>query len=321
MLVPLANPAVNGCAVEAVFLPTRNRPARLGAALEGLAFLPRPPIALISSRSDRAEGMNGHDAEYLYVDEAFQDFYAHLRTTRHPRVRATFPGWDLPLKRSFALGYARRHGYRKILMMDDDIRGYTEGTLASGISLLGDYRMAGCFVDYFEDHSVVDHAAVRAGEDRPPFLSGSFLFINPGTVGSFFPQIYNEDWIFMLPNIVAGAVCSFGRIEQLPYDPFLDVTRAGFEEFGDTIAETLFDAVLDGKYPRRLDKRHWEEALVRRRLRLRDLRRRTEDARMRASLECALRVSESLRAEDCTSYIRAWELDLLDWQAYLQSQS
>lgn len=62
-----------------------------------------------------------------------------------------------------------------------------------------------------------------------------------GRAGSFFPDIYNEDWLFLFPSVHLRRVCRTGSVWQLPYDPFARPSRAVGEEFGDVFAEGLME--------------------------------------------------------------------------------
>jgi hypothetical protein len=54
---------------------------------------------------------------------------------------------------------------------------------------------------------------------------------------SFFPDIYNEDWFYLLDDDRLRPVTLVGEAIQPAYDPYRDPCRAQVEESGDDLAE------------------------------------------------------------------------------------
>jgi hypothetical protein len=84
---------------------------------------------------------------------------------------------------------------------------------------------------------------LRAGH----FVTGGALGVRCTDRFEFFPDIYNEDWFFLVPHATVGGVALIGEARQRAFDPFADPHRATFEEFGDLPAEGLFAAFSDQK--------------------------------------------------------------------------
>jgi hypothetical protein len=99
------------------------------------------------------------------------------------------------------------------------------------------------------------------------FVSGSALLVDCEQVGSFFPRVYDEDWLFLADRLAAGVVSAVGECRQLPYDPYVDPRRATAEEFGDVLAEGLVALLHQGRrgWEDAVRPTYWDEFLYRRR--------------------------------------------------------
>jgi hypothetical protein len=240
-----------------------------------------------------------------------------LRTTQHRFAARDWASWDLSLKRNAALLLARRRGYSSILFLDDDIRSIRESTVFEGVTSLDSFPLSGCFIEGFPDTSVLGHLLRVVGLPEPTFLSGSFMFVDPQRARAFFPAIYNEDWLFMLPHLLAREVCSVGAVTQLPYDPFQTSARAAFEEFGDLVVDALFSLVLDGGYEKRHSPAFWTDALAERHGLLTSLVGNTSLTHEQIeSGQAALRVCLGVCPIDCVDFVEGWEHDLETWRAF-----
>jgi len=244
----------------------------------------------------------------------FKDFFASLLTSKHNQTHICEQSWDLPIKRNYALWYSLKNGFEKILLVDDDIRGLTSKSLTSGSESLDKFIVSGCFVEDFPDTSVIGHLERVTGEDVYPFLSGSFLFLRPSKALGFFPNIYNEDWLFMACHILDGSICSFGSIAQLPYDPFVDDYRPKFQEFGEVIAEGLYGLIEDHSYERRYDPQTWTETISKRRTSLEALTQSVHNPNYVRLIMISLEINRMIIAEDCVSYVKDWEKDIVMWR-------
>jgi hypothetical protein len=212
--------------------------------------------------------------------------------------------------------------------MDDDIRAVSADTLLSTVSLLGahghGYRSAGMSVKEYPDNSVLCHARREVGEFQDVFVSGSALAVDCRVPFDFFPDLYNEDWLFFYRDAAEERLATPGSLaEQLPYDPFADPQRAAAQEFGDVIAEGLYALLHDGLGPRAAGEEYWKRFLeYRNRMldevtgRLRGLRpeRRTEISK---ALGAAQQVLWDISAQMCVEYVDAWQLDLERWEKLL----
>jgi hypothetical protein len=222
---------------------------------------------------------------------------------------------DLSLKRNLGVLIARLAGWQKIFFLDDDIGSLSAGALHKAAASLDQHDLAGFIAGEFPDNSVIRHAERLSGTEPGRHLSGSALAINVAQAKGFFPDIYNEDWLFMYDN--EDNAVEVGYVAQQPYDPFRSPRRAVSEEFGDVIAEGLLQLNTGGLAATESD---WEAVLHRRRLLLTDIRSRLIAQPTAVAQESALRSLEAaevrlleLDPASCVRYIKSWRRDLSLW--------
>lgn len=235
---------------------------------------------------------------------------------------------DLGMKRNTGLLLARMLGWERIFFMDDDIRAVSADTVLSTVSLLGaadgGYRTAGMSVEKYPDNSVVCHARREVGEYQGVFVSGSVLAVDCRVSFDFFPDLYNEDWLFFYRDAAEGRLATPGSLaEQLPYDPYADPQRAASQEFGDVIAEGLYALLHSGLGAEAADEEYWRRFLADRNRVLDDVGRRLSYLRpamrpklrgkISRSIGAAQQVLWDISAEMCVEYMAAWQRDLERW--------
>jgi len=228
---------------------------------------------------------------------------------------------DLSTKRNIGLLLARLLGWKQVIFVDDDIFGLSVPRVTWASSLLCRYRMAGFRVDNYPDNSVVCHAHRLGGGFQDVFLAASALVVDTTALQSFFPAIYNEDWLFLFDSIKARAVAVGGTTYQLAYDPFQSPTRAESEEFGDTIAEGLLWLIHESGDVNGSDSSFWRKCLARRSAFIQNTADRllalnvsdalTEEAL--TALKAAKERSIDIHPEDCVSFVNDWRMDLAEW--------
>lgn len=231
---------------------------------------------------------------------------------------------DLSLKRNTGLLLARMLGWDRIFFMDDDIRWISADTVLSTVSLLGatghGYRTAGMSVEDYPDNSVVCHARREVGEKQGVFVSGSVLAVDCRVPFDFFPDLYNEDWLFFHRDAAEGRLATSGSLaEQLPYDPFADPHRAANQEFGDVIAEGLYALLHSGLRAEAADKVYWARFLEDRNRVLQVVGRRLQYVRphkrrkISRAIGAAQQMLWTITPEMCADYVAAWQRDLERW--------
>lgn len=230
---------------------------------------------------------------------------------------------DLSMKRNTGLLLARMLGWERIFYMDDDIT-VSADTVLGTVSLLSapshGYRTAGMSVLKYPDNSVVCHARREVGEYQGVFVSGSALAVDCRVPFDFFPDLYNEDWLFFHRDAADKRLATPGSLaEQLPYDPFADPQRAASQEFGDVIAEGLYALLHDQRGVEAADEEYWKRFLYSRNQVLDDVIRRLPDARPELRREISKAISAAqqvlwvITAKMCVDYLAAWQRDLGTW--------
>src|SRR5439155_16120022 len=139
---------------------------------------------------------------------------------------------------------------------------------------------------------------------------------------SFFPKIYNEDWLFLFgENGLRPTARTNGVAVQRPYDPYRDPMRARSEELGDTIAEGLM-WLLDNNQPlTEANYSFWSNFLKNRRKFLEEVMGMVDGApivsatkaRMIESLKAARGRSWVIDPELCVKFMDSWRNDRKRW--------
>ena len=328
-----------GAGLDAIIVPAarpaKNLQTAVGLAAETGARL----IVLCSLRADTDE-VRGVLAEHKLRDAAAVEM--PRRCSQWPLRDFETTRWldgagkavcgarssDLSLKRNTGLLLARMLGWDRIFFLDDDIRWISADTLRSTVSLLGaaghGYRTAGMSVRDYPDNSVVCHARREVGEKQGVFVSGSALAVDCRVPFDFFPDLYNEDWLFFHRDAAEGRLATPGSIaEQLPYDPFGDPRRAAGQEFGDVIAEGLYALLHSGLRAEAANEKYWERFLEDRNRVLEVVRQRLPRARshkrkkISRSIGAAQQTLGTITPALCADYVAAWQRDLERWAGVL----
>jgi len=318
--------------VDAIIVPTARPVAYLKEAAAAALALGCPLVTLHSRKWTSA------CAAAAYVDPEVDLIAIDLPDTAHltlpeletsrllegmPFERRT----DLSTKRNLALALSHRLRWKRIIFLDDDIRVPDPHDLSRAAGLLHSHSAVGLGIGGFPDNSVVCHAFRAVGGSRETFIGGGALAVAMKRNRSFFPNIYNDDWFFVLD---AGKrlqpVATVGQVLQYPYDPYR-VERARAEEFGDVLAEGIFWLLDQGKPAADGDIEHWQDFLVHRQQFIEQVRSmvgsrpRTDPtirARMEEALTAALGRSARISAELCVKYMEALATDQDRWQRHIQ---
>jgi hypothetical protein len=239
---------------------------------------------------------------------------------------------DLSSKRNIGLLLARMLGWNRIFFMDDDIREIDAAAILDTVSLLGTegplgtrYRTAAMMVHDFPDNSVVCHARRAINEYQDVFVSGSVLAVDTKASFGFFPDIYNEDWLFFYRDAAAKQLASSSsKVRQVSYDPFADPQRAASQEFGDIIAEGLYTLLHSGQGTESADEQYWAAFLADRNRILEQIKQRSYKARtdirqkMTKAVAAAKEQLHEIQPDMCVSYTDAWRRDLGQWGRRLE---
>ena len=228
---------------------------------------------------------------------------------------------DLSMKRNIGLVLAKMLGWRRIFFLDDDIRDIAYPDLQRTVDMLGSYSAAGMWVTEFPDNSIVCHANRMTGGSQDVFASGAALAVDCASDIGFFPDIYNEDWLFFFDAASEGKLGnSYLKATQLYYYPFANADRAAWQEFGDVLAEGLYTLLHLEMNIAHATTIYWSFFREARREFLEATHSRAQDApldirhEITASLQSALKCLTGIDSDLLARYVEAWRNDLADWK-------
>ena len=233
---------------------------------------------------------------------------------------------DLSMKRNLGLIIARMLRWRRVFFLDDDIRDVAHADLQATVDMLGSFSAAGMWVTDFPDNSIVCHANRTAAGPQDVFVSGAALAVDCDRDIGFFPDIYNEDWLFFFDHAADKRLANSSlRATQLTYYPFANPRRAAWQEFGDVLAEGLYALLHLGRNVEHATPEYWSYFLEARRNFLEGILSRSQNAHsdmrdeMVASVQAALKCLFQIKPELCARYVQSWRNDLNHWKWRMSS--
>jgi hypothetical protein len=319
--------------VDAIIVPTARQVVYLRDAAAAASFLGCPLVTLHSGKWTSARGAAnylGQSVDLIAIDvsELANLRLPELETSRLLAGTMFERRSDVSAKRNLGLVLSRMLGWDRVVFLDDDIRVPCPDDLSKAVGLLDTHNAVGLGIGGFPDNSVVCHAYRAVGGEQDTFIGGGALAVAVTRNRSFFPNIYNEDWFYVLD---AGkrlqSVATVGQVLQYPYDPYRTTERARAEEFGDVLAEGAFWLLDQGKTASDGGLEHWRDFLEKRRRFIERVLGMVEQVTTIESAERA-RMVEALKAargrlalitpELCVAYLRAWIADQERWQRHIQ---
>lgn len=316
--------------IDAIVVPTARPSHYLKHASSLARELGCPLVALCSGRWTSADQViTGSDpgAHIIAVD------FPGEAATRLPRFATStvLPtrlrrGTDTAAKRNFALAMARMLGWRRIVFLDDDIEVGSPGDLRDAAGLLDRFDAVGLSIGGFPDNSVVCHAYRLVGGRQDSFVGGGALAVSTMRTTSFFPDLYNEDWFYLLEERGLRPLAVTGEVRQAPYDPFRTPDRARSEELGDVLAEGVFWLLDEGKSVLDADLAHWRAFKDKRRAFIQQILDRLpyateQEPGQRRRIEEALKAARGrlaiIEPELCVQYMAAWRADQRLWRSFV----
>ncbi|MCI2417422.1 hypothetical protein MOQ72_08295 [Saccharopolyspora sp. K220] len=323
-------PGTSGRDLDAVVVAATWSAERVADAAELAAWLDATLVVMCSrsvSATEIADVVSrSPELRWLAIDlpAGYQHHLLDAATSRATEVKVDRLG-DLSLKRNLGLLLAKLLGWHSVLFLDEDITGLDVDEVWHAAAGLGDLDVVGLEVADFPDNSVVCHAHRLSGGHQETFVSGSALLVAADRVESFFPEIYNEDWLFFFDAVLRRSVGRSGTATQFAYEPFRNPGRAAGEEFGDVFAEGLME-LAHRRLPATAadDVDYWRRYLARRAEFIRQICDRVanlQSSPLRPQAMGALEAAEQRRAmitpQICAAYLRTWRRDLTEWAARL----
>jgi hypothetical protein len=268
-LLWLVEESTRSANVDAIIVPTARPVDSLEQAATAARVL-RCPLVTLHSRSSSADEAVGHvdhriDLIAIDMSGSARLQLPELRTSRLLKGSIFERHTDVSTKRNLALLLGHAVGWKRVVFLDDDIKVPKPRGLSKAVSLLDAHNAVGLRIGGFPDNSTVCHAFREAGGQQDTFIGGGALAVDVERNRTFFPNVYNEDWFFVLDARKGlQSVARVGRVVQDAYDPYR-VERAQAEEFGDVLAEGAFWLLDQGSFDSSRDEAHWRDFLAKRR--------------------------------------------------------
>ena len=314
--------------VDALIVPT-NRTWPYLRAVMGLARdLGCHLLVLCSGRADTGKTVQlaeqyGVDVVAIDAGQVSAGLLPRFRTTRLLAKTRFDRKTDTSFKRNLGLLFAMSAGWSRVVFLDDDIKVPDPRDLAKAAGLVGSYAGVGLRIGGYPDNSVVCHAYREVGGFQTTFIGGGALAVGTRSVTSFFPDVYNEDWFFLLDDRGLRHTAVTGFAEQKPYDPFANDNRARVEEFGDCLAEGVFALLDDGKSIDAADEAYWKAFLAGREEMITGIIKAAEQSAagtplMVSALKAARGRCQTIPPALCVEYLAALRHDRKVWRKFAE---
>ena len=314
-----------------IIVTSKNHSERLTKTLDGWASSEIDTILLDDSTTEAERDRNLRLAKRASV--VYHGQQAQRRTLanipRSLRTGLVSPlgsrGWTLGTCRNYSLLLALVRGYDGVLLVDDDILPTGRLLARSSLALLEEFEFVGAHTEGFPDDSVVGHIARSVGVTQYDFITGQYLALRTGIRECFFPEVYNEDLIFLLLQAHLKGAARCGSIRQLtPRRQTLNPRRAMAQEAGEIHVEGLIQAKhREGASLLRSD-RFWRGVRQFRESCIVELLDSLDEARVDAGikpLRAALGVTRRLKPSAFARFYEEYELKKAQWVALQSSVS
>ena len=295
---------------DAVFIPTKNNQIKIESLLKHLQELGiAKKIFVIPTVVGDVPQEQSNNVAVLYSQfVSFLKEYYNVESAE----------WDLPLKRNFAVLFSKQNSFEKILLLDDDIRFNDKGTAFSLCNALDKYWISGCYSVGEIDTSLV---GAITNENKETF-SGNCLGVNVGKFTPFFPEIYNEDRLAILPTIINHKAILVGKVTQLARE-ITDYRKvAKFQEFGEIITDDIFEhiSLKENRYSQIADLitklcnlSYWEKAIKDRTAYLSKLGDLASNENQKNIIIGAKEALSQITPEKCVDFLVTWLKQENEW--------
>jgi hypothetical protein len=234
--------------------------------------------------------------------------------------------WDLPHKRNFAISFSKQNSFEKILLLDDDIRFNDKKTAFSLCNALDKYWVSSCYSIGEIDTSLI--GAIMNEDDK--FFSGNCLGINIENFIPFFPKIYNEDYLAILPAIINQKAIVVGEVTQLTRKITDYQQVANFQEFGEIITDDIYEyiSLKENQYShiadliiKLCDLSYWKNVIKDRALWLEILGNSASNKKPKSIVFGAKESLSQITPEKCVDFLETWLKQELEWKEYLKNSN
>ncbi len=333
LLKPVTTDSTDAPSLDAIVVPTARPAKNLRRAMMLANKLDLPLVALCSRQASaeelRLQGKkNSAKVTAVDINQISDKVIPSFKTTDLLSRTEFAYKHDTGTKRNLALLMARMMGWRRIFFLDDDIRVSDPRDLFRAGQLLDRHTAVGLRISKFPDNSVVCHAHRETGGAQRTFIGAGALAVDTTSISSFFPDIYNEDWFFLLDGERLSPVAMTGSARQKRYNPYAN-QRAWYEEFGDFLAEGVYWQLdTNESVQKAADVQFWKSYLDVRLAFIDDVKSRigsaaksaAEKNRMADALDAARARCETIRPELCVEYLRAWHEDRNMWRQHVEKK-
>ncbi len=290
---------------------------------------------------------NFPELSWLIVDGPFNEALLGHSFKTNTSIYASPAAHDLSTKRNFGLILSRYMKWQKVMFLDDDIS-FPKGYFQKLMNMTQhDNLLVASNTRDFPDLSVVTGAFqdIYGKKRLDTFLNSQALVVNIENQWlGFSPQIYCEDWMFMMPYILKNQKPVWaGSVKQNNYRRYKK-QRASYEEAGDLLAEGVarltmtllsenhrfesYEKALQSLV-KRADTVFWEREILHRAMFIRDMLAQIDGRslhtyklqRIKQSLQKSLNVllgteyQNGLQAPELAKWVRDWAADLAYWNA------
>ena len=257
-----------------------------------------------------------------------------LATSSDEEIMAASSGStrDLSTKRNLGLLLARMLRWQRLMFLDDDIYGVSKEDVDALAAGLSDHSVSVLIPEEFPDNSVACHAHRLGGGEQGKFAGAGGMGVRCDRHDlGFFPNIYNEDWLFFSEEAATRKIILVGSSLQRKYDPYEDPERAVKEEFGDLLAEGLYARLDHKEGVLGADIRYWDafissrgafhervaESLGNHPHCHRDTYLGKTVRAAQVSISAAQRQLNLISPDLCQRFVDLWQSDLIRWRDHL----
>jgi len=303
---------------DAIFIPTKSNKTKVEDLLnhlheinitKAIFVIPTSIKDMPQICSDKAISLH---KEYMFFLKEYYDIES--------------VSWDLPLKRNFAILFSKQKSFKKILLLDDDIRFNNKSNVFSLFNTLENYWISGCNSIGEIDTSLIGTIA----NDNPKFFSGNCLGINLEQFIPFFPEIYNEDWLAILPAIINRKAILVGEVTQLTRIISNYQQMASFQEFGEIIVDDIYEHISfkENQYShitdliaKFCDLSHWEKVINDRKVWLDLLEGYKNERNFEDIIYAAKKSLAQITPKKCTDFLEIWSKQEAKWRVYVKKHN